>query len=85
VVEVPSLVDANGARPLAVSPLDDHAAALVTSVKAVDRAILDAATGGARSAALKAFALHPLVDSVGVARRLLDGYRAHHPELAYLS
>src|SRR4051812_736102 len=38
VIEVPSLVDANGARPLTVSPLDDHAAALVTSVKAVDRA-----------------------------------------------
>ncbi|MEO6086843.1 MAG: 6-phospho-beta-glucosidase, partial [Umezawaea sp.] len=85
VIEVPSLVDANGARPLAVSPLEDHAAALVTSVKAVDRVILDAATGGAKADALKAFALHPLVDSVGVARRLLDGYRAHHPELAYLS
>ncbi|HEX6342756.1 6-phospho-beta-glucosidase [Umezawaea sp.] len=85
IVEVPSAVDATGARPLAVSPLDDHAAALVTSVKAVDRAILDAAAGGARADAIKAFALHPLVDSVGVARRLLDGYRAHHPELAYLS
>jgi 6-phospho-beta-glucosidase len=85
IIEVPSTVDATGARPLAVSPLADHAAALVGSVKAVDRAILDAAAGGAKADAVKAFALHPLVDSVGVARRLLDGYRAHHPELAYLS
>jgi 6-phospho-beta-glucosidase len=85
IIEVPSTVDATGARPLAVSPLDDHAAALVGSVKAVDRAVLDAATGGAKADAVKAFALHPLVDSVAVARRLLDGYRAHHPELAYLS
>ncbi|MFD9739903.1 6-phospho-beta-glucosidase [Umezawaea sp. NPDC059074] len=84
VIEAPCLVDANGARPLTVSPLADHAAALVTSVKAVDRAILDAATGGARADALKAFALHPLVDSVGIARGLLDGYREQHPELAYL-
>ncbi|PRY30336.1 6-phospho-beta-glucosidase [Umezawaea tangerina] len=85
VVEVPSLVDGNGARPLSVNPLADHAAGLVTSVKAVDRAILAAAASGSRADALRAFALHPLVDSVGVARRLLDGYRAHHPGLAYLS
>ncbi|MEU1024785.1 hypothetical protein ABZ366_22340, partial [Streptomyces sp. NPDC005904] len=29
-------------------------------------------------------ALHPLVDSVTVARRLVDGYRQAHPQLAYL-
>ncbi|WNV83638.1 6-phospho-beta-glucosidase [Umezawaea sp. Da 62-37] len=85
VVEVPSLVDGNGARPLSVSPLADHAAGLVTSVKAVDRAILAAASSGSRADAFKAFALHPLVDSVGIARGLVDGYRAHHPGLAYLS
>jgi 6-phospho-beta-glucosidase len=85
VIEVPSLVDANGARPLTVSPLVDHAASLVTSVKAADRAVLDAVTTGTKAHALKAFALHPLIDSVGVARKLLDGYRAHHPGLSYLS
>jgi 6-phospho-beta-glucosidase len=85
VVEVPSLVDANGARPLTASPLADHAAGLVTSVKAVDRAVLDAVAHHSKSAALKAFALHPLIDSVGVARRLLDGYRENHPGLSYLS
>lgn len=85
VVEVPSLVDANGARPLSVAPLADHAAGLVTSVKAVDRAVLDAAVSGSRASALKAFALHPLVDSAAVARRLLDSYLDHHRELAYLA
>jgi 6-phospho-beta-glucosidase len=29
-------------------------------------------------------AIHPLVDSVAVARRLLDGYQRQLPELAYL-
>ncbi|MFC6090486.1 6-phospho-beta-glucosidase [Saccharothrix lopnurensis] len=81
VVEVPCEVDATGARPLPVSPLPDHAAGLVTSVKAVDRLVLE----GTRAAALKAFALHPLVDSVATARSLLDTYARRHPELAHLS
>ena len=84
VVEVPCVVDADGARPLDAGPLPDHALGLVTTVKAVERATIEAATTGSREAALRAFALHPLVDSVSVARRLLDGYAAAHPELAYL-
>jgi 6-phospho-beta-glucosidase len=85
VVEVPCVVDTNGARPIATGPLPDHALGLVTAVKAVERATIEAAATGSRDAALRAFALHPLVDSVSVARRLLDGYVAAHPELAYLA
>ncbi|GAB3155642.1 6-phospho-beta-glucosidase [Amycolatopsis stemonae] len=85
VVEVPCDVDANGARALATGPLPEHALGLVTAVKAVERAVIEAATTGSRDAALRAFALHPLVDSVSVARRLLDAYVAAHPELAYLA
>ncbi|MGG8408596.1 6-phospho-beta-glucosidase [Streptomyces sp. 12297] len=84
VIEVPCRVDGRGAHPEAVDPLPYHAAGLVTSVKAVEREVLTAAASGSRSAAVKAFALHPLVDSVAVARRLLDGYAAAHPGLAYL-
>ncbi|MFF2010538.1 6-phospho-beta-glucosidase [Streptomyces sp. NPDC058195] len=84
VIEVPCLVDANGARPVAVEPLPYHAVGLVTAVKAVERAVLEAAESGSRAAAVKAFALHPLVDSVTVARRLLDGYTKVHPGLGYL-
>ena len=43
VIEVPCLVDANGAHPVAVDPLPDHAPGLVCSVKAVEREVLDAA------------------------------------------
>lgn len=46
--------------------------------------MLRAAETGSRTHAVKAFALHPLVDSVNVARRLVDGYTAVHPGLAYL-
>ncbi|MFL6053346.1 MAG: 6-phospho-beta-glucosidase [Actinoallomurus sp.] len=84
VVEVPCLVDANGARPVACAPLADHQLALVTTIKAVERAVLEAATTGSRPAALRALATHPLVDSVTVARRLLERYEAHFPELSYL-
>jgi 6-phospho-beta-glucosidase len=85
VIEVPCLVDAGGAHPVAVDPLPGHAAGLVCSVKAVEREILSAAETGSRATAVKAFALHPLVDSVTVARRLVDGYTAVHPGLAYLA
>ncbi|MEV0010550.1 6-phospho-beta-glucosidase [Streptomyces sp. NPDC047973] len=84
VIEVPCLVDANGAHPVAVDPLPYHAVGLVTAVKAVERAVLEAAETGSRAAAVRAFALHPLVDSVSVARRLVDGYLGAHPSLAYL-
>lgn len=84
VIEVPCLVDANGAHPVTVGQLPGHAVGLVTAVKAVEREILAAASGGSRASAVKAFALHPLVDSVTVARRLLDGYTAAHPGLGYL-
>ncbi|MGV4986354.1 6-phospho-beta-glucosidase [Streptomyces sp. NPDC001709] len=84
VIEVPCLVDAGGAHPVAVAPLTGHATGLVCSVKAVEREVLAAAESGSRQTAVKAFALHPLVDSVNVARRLVEGYTEVHPGLAYL-
>jgi 6-phospho-beta-glucosidase len=84
VIEVPCLVDANGAHPVAVDPLPDHATGLVCAVKGVEREVLAAAENGSRTTAVKAFALHPLVDSVNVARRLVEGYTEVHPGLAYL-
>jgi len=84
VIEVPCRVDAAGAHPYPTAPLPDHAVGLVTAVKAVERAVIEAAGTGSRTAALRAMAIHPLIDSVAVARRLLDRYQAQLPELAYL-
>ncbi|WP_320779655.1 6-phospho-beta-glucosidase [Streptomyces sp. CRN 30] len=84
VIEVPCLVDASGAHPFSVDALPGHATGLVSAVKAVEREVLAAAESRSRRDAVKAFALHPLVDSVQVARRLVDGYTAVHPGLAYL-
>ncbi|MFD3662163.1 6-phospho-beta-glucosidase [Streptomyces sp. NPDC058659] len=84
VIEVPCFVDANGAHPVSVAPLPFHAVGLVTAVKAVEREVLAAVESGSRATAVKAFALHPLVDSVSVARRLVENYTAEHAGLAYL-
>ncbi|MCQ4043561.1 6-phospho-beta-glucosidase [Streptantibioticus rubrisoli] len=72
VIEVPCVVDANGVRPLPVAPPDAHQAGLMLSVKAVERATIEAARTGSRTAALRAMSMHPLVDSVAVAARILD-------------
>lgn len=84
VVEVPCCADSNGPRPLAADPLTGHAAGLVCAVKSVERDVIEAAASGSRALALRALASHPLVDSVTVARRLLDSYQSRIPALAYL-
>ncbi|NAZ82906.1 6-phospho-beta-glucosidase [Kineococcus sp. R8] len=82
VVEVPATVDANGAHPLATPAPGLHQLGLLQQVKAVERHTIAAAVHGDETEALRAFALHPLVDSVAVARDLLAGYRARIPEVA---
>ncbi|MET9229703.1 6-phospho-beta-glucosidase [Lentzea sp. NPDC003310] len=74
IVEVPSLVDANGARPVSVSQVPDESVGLVTALKVVERATIKAAISGERAHAVKALALHPLVDSVNVARKIVDSH-----------
>jgi 6-phospho-beta-glucosidase len=82
VVEVPAIMDGGGIRPLPVTQPGLAELGLMQQVKAVERHAIAAALTGSRSEAVQAFALHPLVDSVNVARRLLDGYIARIPEVA---
>jgi 6-phospho-beta-glucosidase len=81
VVEVPCVVGAAGPQPVAVGPVPDHAQALVESIKAVERATIEAALTGSTELAVKALALHPLVPSVNTAREIFAGYRERLPEL----
>ncbi|WP_369202656.1 6-phospho-beta-glucosidase [Streptomyces sp. PU-14G] len=71
VVEVPCVVDAGGAHPLAAGPVAPDQLGLMLQLKAVERAAIEAASDGSRRAALRALALHPLVDSVHAADRVL--------------
>jgi 6-phospho-beta-glucosidase len=70
VIETVCLVDSRGAAPLPVSPPSDHELGLMCMVKSCERAIVTAALTGSPAAALRAFALHPLVASLGAARAL---------------
>ena len=82
VVEVPTVVDANGVHPLTTDQPALDQIGLLQQVKAVERHTIAAAVTGSRAEALLAFALHPLVDSVSVARDLLAGYVEAIPEVA---
>lgn len=82
VVEIPCAVDARGVRPIPTSPADLHQTGLMQQVKAVERLTIEAASTRSKVAALKAFALHPLVGSLSIARELLDGYVDAVPEIA---
>jgi 6-phospho-beta-glucosidase len=84
VVEVPCTVDAGGPHALATLPLDGHQLGLVQQVKAVEQLAIEAARSRSAAVALRAFALHPLVDSVSTAKVLLQGYQDRHLDLGML-
>jgi 6-phospho-beta-glucosidase len=81
VVEVPCVVGRGGIVPVAIGDLPLEARGLILEVRAAERAAIDAALSSSRQLAVRALALHPLVPSVDVATRILDGYVARHPEL----
>jgi 6-phospho-beta-glucosidase len=54
---------------------------LMAQVKSVERLTIEAAVTGSPDLAEQAFAAHPLVDSVTVARELLRAYRSRIPEV----
>lgn len=82
VVEVPVRVSASGMVTQQVTQPDLHQLGLMQQLKACERYTIDAALSGSRAAAEKAFALHPLVQSLPRARALLDGYTREIPEVA---
>lgn len=81
VVEVPCDVDEAGVHPRRVAPVDGEMAGLMTVVKACEELVLRASDKGSYDLAWRAFAAHPLIDSVHVARELLNDYCATEPAL----
>ncbi|BDR53253.1 6-phospho-beta-glucosidase [Bombiscardovia nodaiensis] len=83
VVEVPTMVDSNGVHPLSMAEQPNlHQIGLMQQVKAVERHAIAAAMTGSSDEALKAFAFHPLVESIPIAHKLLEGYTARIPGVA---
>lgn len=75
VVEIPCLTNNEGVHNLpAIVQLALDETALISRVKASDRALIDAVRAGSKSLAWRAFGAHPLVDSVAVAKNVLNEY-----------
>ncbi|MBT2594398.1 6-phospho-beta-glucosidase [Arthrobacter sp. ISL-72] len=84
VVEVPCVVTPDGAVPLPQDRPAGAQLALMQRVKEVERLTVAAAAHGRRDDAVRAFALHPLIDSEELAVELLAGYEAAFPALKRL-
>jgi 6-phospho-beta-glucosidase len=72
VVEVAARIDAEGAHPIPVAPLDQDMLALVQHAKAYERLTIEAAVTGDRSLALRALLANPLGPDADAASGLLD-------------
>jgi 6-phospho-beta-glucosidase len=84
VIEVPCSVDAAGAVPLPVPDLDLDQLGLVASVRAAEQAAVEAVMTGSYRAALRAFAIHPLIGSSQIASAILDDLLRSDDRLARL-
>jgi 6-phospho-beta-glucosidase len=72
VVEVPCVVNANGARPLHVGPVPDRIRPLLTRVKEYERLTVRAALAPQAAAAREALTRNPLVPDAVTAAKLID-------------
>ncbi|KAK1179275.1 6-phospho-beta-glucosidase [Streptomyces sp. NBS 14/10] len=80
VIEVPAAVDARGASPLPVSPLEPLYAGLVAHVTAYEDLALEAALKGGRERVFDALLAHPLIGQIEYAEKLTDTLIAHNRE-----
>jgi 6-phospho-beta-glucosidase len=72
VVEVPCVVNANGARPLSVGAVPERVRDLLVRVKEYERLTVEAASTRSVEAAERALAANPLVGERPLARRLIE-------------
>ncbi|MGY0061750.1 6-phospho-beta-glucosidase [Streptomyces sp. LZ34] len=80
VIEVPAAVDARGASPLPVRPLEPLYAGLVAHVTAYEDLALEAALKGGRERVFDALLAHPLIGQIEYAEKLTDTLIAHNRE-----
>jgi 6-phospho-beta-glucosidase len=82
VVEVPSIVGAQGPAPLAMGPLPRPVRGLTMAIHQYEWLAAEAAASGSRRLALQALMAHPLVRSKRVAEAILqEGLAAHREHL----
>jgi 6-phospho-beta-glucosidase len=84
VLELACTVDGDGARPLPVAPPDLHQLGLISTVRAAERAVIEAVRTRSRATALRAFVIHPLIGSEQIAQQILDDLLRDDARLAAL-
>ncbi|MDO5700673.1 MAG: 6-phospho-beta-glucosidase [Bowdeniella nasicola] len=82
VIEVGCTVDADGAHPWPIAPARGDMLGLMAQIKECDTLLLAATQRRDVDLAVRAFALHPLVDSVDAAEALLTAYCAASEQIA---
>src|SRR5262252_4541596 len=82
VIEVPSVIGADGARPVPVTPLEPRLSGLVGHVSAYEELAVEAALRGGRERVVAALLAHPLIGQYELAGQLADRLIAEN--LAYL-
>ncbi len=75
-IEVPCVVNGNGARALHVGPVPEAVRSLLSQVKTYERLTVQAAVSGDRALAEEALACNPLVQERALAARLLDSLQS---------
>ncbi|GAB6086311.1 6-phospho-beta-glucosidase [Alkaliphilus crotonatoxidans] len=82
VVETNAVVNRSGAVPIAGGKLPQEVVGLVQAVKAYEALTIEAAVTGSYDKALQALLAHPLIPSIGIAKKILkDILKAHHDYL----
>jgi 6-phospho-beta-glucosidase len=83
VVEIPALIDSDGAHAFDLAPLAPEIRGLVQAVRAYEDLAVQAAVHGSRELVVKALLAHPLVGQYSIARpmadALIDANRRHLP------
>ncbi|MCK2237864.1 MULTISPECIES: 6-phospho-beta-glucosidase [unclassified Crossiella] len=81
VIEVPSIVDTNGAVPLPVAPVEPAFAGLISHVTGYEYLALEAALHGGRDRVANALLAHPLIGQWSIAEKLADQLVAENADL----
>ncbi|GAA2789326.1 6-phospho-beta-glucosidase [Crossiella cryophila] len=81
VIEVPSIVDSNGAVPLPVAPVEPAFAGLISHVTGYEYLALEAALHGGRDRVANALLAHPLIGQWSIAEKLADQLVAENADL----
>lgn len=78
VIEVPAIIDSQGATPLVIGKLEPQIRGLIQHVKAYEELTVEAAVSKNYNQALLALTTNPLVTSVNKAKRILDRFNEEH-------